>query len=169
MTTSQYRSEVTEEGTGIVRVTRKFAAPRPMVWKAMTEPELVKRWLVGPPGWSMPICEMDVRVGGTYRWWWVSDEDDQEFGFRGEYHEVEAPERLVNTEYFEQGNTDESMGDGSHVTLTLTEQDGVTTAVTVMDFHTAQARADALATGMTEGMEMSYQLLDTLLEEQKKG
>ena len=66
-----------------VKVTREFKARRELVYKAHTVPELVQRWLLGPPGWTMPVCEMDVRVGGKYRWRWRSVEDGKEFGFHG--------------------------------------------------------------------------------------
>lgn len=167
MTATPYRSEVTLEGDSIVRVKRKFHAPRALVWKAYTDPALVQRWQLGPPGWSMPVCEMDVRVGGSFRWWYKEDEGDQEFGFHGEYLKVEKPSRLMTTEHFDDGNTGEFMGEATLVTVTFTESDGVTTVVTEMDFHTAEAREGALATGMTDGMELSYQLLDTLLDETK--
>jgi Activator of Hsp90 ATPase homolog 1-like protein len=64
-----------------VRVVRSFSAPRKLVWDAHTKPELMQRWMLGPPGWSMPVCEIDLRVGGAYRWRWRSDEDGKEFGF----------------------------------------------------------------------------------------
>ena len=81
-----------------VKVTRSFKAPRALVYKAYTDPTLVQRWLLGPPGWSMPVCEMDVRVGGRYRWRWRSDQDGSEFGFAGTFREVQPPSRLVHTE-----------------------------------------------------------------------
>jgi uncharacterized protein YndB with AHSA1/START domain len=63
-----------------VLVKRSFDAPAQLVWRAYTEPDLVRRWLLGPPGWSMPVCEMDVRLGGKYRWRWRSSGAGQEFG-----------------------------------------------------------------------------------------
>jgi uncharacterized protein YndB with AHSA1/START domain len=78
-----------------VKVTRTFRARRQLVYEAYTKPELVRRWLLGPPGWTMPVCEMDVRPGGKYRWRWRSDEDGKEFGFHGEFREVSPPEKLV--------------------------------------------------------------------------
>ena len=78
-----------------IRVTRVFDAPRSLIFECHTQPELVRRWLLGPPGWSMPVCEIDLRVGGQYRYVWRSDTDGGEFGFRGEYREIRAPERVV--------------------------------------------------------------------------
>ena len=66
-----------------VKVTRSFKAPKALVYRAYTEPALMRRWLVGYPGWTMPVCDMDVRVGGSYRWRWKNDEDNSEFGFFG--------------------------------------------------------------------------------------
>ena len=79
------KAEVTLPGDSQVKVTRGFRAPRALVYRAFTEPKLLQQWMLGPPGWSMPVCEMDVRVGGRYRWRWRSDQDGSEFGFHGEF------------------------------------------------------------------------------------
>ena len=84
------KAQVTLPSDREVKVTRSFKAARPLVYRAYTEPALVQRWLLGPPGWSMPVCEMDVRVGGRYRWRWRSDKDASEFGFAGTFREVTA-------------------------------------------------------------------------------
>lgn len=146
-----------------VKVVRAFNAPRELVYKAYTTPELMQRWLLGPPGWTMPVCEMDVRVGGKFRWRWRSIEGSQEFGFHGEFRVVEPGRRLVHTEYYDPGDVGGDMGEGSLITVELTEQDGVTTMSTLMDFYTKAARDAAMSTGMTDGMEMTYQRLDELL------
>ena len=88
------KAQVTMPSDREVAVTRSFKAPRALVFRAHTEPELVRRWMLGPPGWSMPVCEMDVRVGGSYRWRWRSDTDGKEFGFVGTFREVQPPSRL---------------------------------------------------------------------------
>jgi uncharacterized protein YndB with AHSA1/START domain len=150
-----------------VKVTRSFKAPRTLVYRAYTEPDLVRQWLLGPPGWSMPVCEMDVRVGGRYRWRWRNEKDGKEFGFAGSFREVQPASRLVHTETYDSGTVgDDFPGNEALVTVTFTENSGLTTVVTLIDFGSKQARDAALATGMTGGMEQSYQLLDTLLEEQ---
>src|SRR5580765_889882 len=92
------KAQVTLPSDREVKVTRSFKAARPLVYRAYTEPALVQRWLLGPPGWSMPVCEMDVRVGGRYRWRWRSNEGGKEFGFHGEFKEVDAPGKLVHSE-----------------------------------------------------------------------
>ena len=148
-----------------VEVTRRFRAPRQLVYAAYTEPRLVQRWLLGPPGWTMPVCEMDVRVGGKYRWRWRSDEGGQEFGFHGEFLEVSPPARLVHVEYYDPGDLGDDMGDGAVITVTFQEEDGVTTLTSRMEFKTKAARDAALSTGMTDGMEQSYQRLDEVLAE----
>jgi uncharacterized protein YndB with AHSA1/START domain len=148
-----------------VKVTRQFNAPRELVYEAYTTPALVKRWLLGPPGWTMPVCEMDVRVGGKYRWRWRNDDDGKEFGFHGTFQEVAAPARLVHTEFYDPGDVGGDMGNGALITVELTERRGVTTLVSLMDFGSKEARDAALSTGMTDGMEISYQLLDSLLAE----
>src|SRR5690606_13020610 len=102
---------------------------------------------------------------GKYRWRWRSDADGKEFGFHGEFREVVPPSRLVHLEYYDPGDIGGDMGNGALITLELTEQGGVTTATTLMDFGTRQARDAALSTGMTDGMEVSFSLLDKVLEE----
>src|SRR4030095_10294502 len=84
-----------------VVVTRGFDAPRKLVWDAYTKPELLKRWLTGPPGWTFAVCEMDLRVGGKYRWVWRGPEG-QELAVGGTYEEVVPGERLVSTERYDQ-------------------------------------------------------------------
>jgi uncharacterized protein YndB with AHSA1/START domain len=105
-----------------VKVVRSFKAPRDLVYKAYTTPDWVKRWLLGPPGWTMPVCEMDVRVGGKYRWRWRSDDGGKEFGFHGAFNEVNAPVRLVHTEYYDPGDVGGDMGDGALITVDFVEE-----------------------------------------------
>jgi uncharacterized protein YndB with AHSA1/START domain len=160
------KAQVTLPSDREVKVTRSFKAPRALVYRAYTEPELVRRWLLGPPGWSMPVCEMAVRVGGCYRWRWRSDENGKEFGFAGTFREVQPSAKLVHTEAYDPG----TLGDGypgneAIVTVTFTEGGGVTTVTALIDFGSKEARDAAVATGMTDGMEQSYQLLDGLLND----
>ena len=147
-----------------VMVVRKFQAPRALVYDAFTRPELLRRWLLGPPGWTMPVCEMDVRVGGRFRWRWRSEEDGSEFGFHGEFLEVDPPSRLRHTESFDPGDIGGSMGEAV-VTTEFTERGDVTTVTTRIEYASREARDGALSTGMTDGMEASYSLLDRLLRE----
>src|SRR6058998_2613091 len=94
--------QITTRGDRELVMTRAFAAPRRMVFDAFTKPELVRRWLLGPPGWSMPVCEIDLRVGGSYRYVWKHDRTGEEMGMGGVFREIVRPERLVATERFDQ-------------------------------------------------------------------
>jgi uncharacterized protein YndB with AHSA1/START domain len=162
--------EVTLPSDHEVRVVRTFNAPRALVWDAHTKPELVKKWMLGPPGWTMPVCEMDVRVGGKYRWRWRSEEDGKEFGFHGTFMEVKAPSKIVHDEYYDPGDVGGAMptNDPAHITLELSESGGVTTLVNTMRFASKEARDGAVSTGMTDGMEMGYARLDDMFAGQAK-
>jgi uncharacterized protein YndB with AHSA1/START domain len=167
MQTTTDKAQVTLPSDREVLVTRSFKAPRALVYRAYTEPELVRRWLLGPPGWSMPVCEMDVRVGGRFQWRWRSGEDGSEFGFSGTFREVQPSSKIVHTEAYEPGSVGGGYpGNDALVTVTFTGDGGVTTVSTLIDFGSKEARDAAIATGMTGGMEQSYQLLDRLLNEQ---
>ena len=146
-----------------VRVTRTFNAPRQLVWAAHTKPELVQKWQ-GYAGWDMPVCDMDVRVGGNYKWLWRNLEDGKQFGFFGTFTEVDDPSKLVHEQYFDPGEMDFTMpaGDPCIVSLELGEQYGVTTLVCNLTFASKEARNDAISTGMTDGMEHSYTRLDDM-------
>ena len=141
-----------------IQVARAFDAPAQRIFDFHTKPGLVRQWLLGPPGWSMPICEIDLRVGGAYRYHWRSDAGDREFGVRGVFQEVDAPRRIVNTEQMD-GRDGEAQ-----VTLTFLESAGKTTLTTTIRFASKQARDEALETGMTDGMAMSYDRLETSLQ-----
>ena len=160
------KAQVTLPSEREVKVTRSFKAPRALVYRAYTEPQLVQRWLLGPPGWSMPVCEMDVRVGGRYRWRWRNDQDGSEFGFTGTFREVQPAARLVHTEAYDPGTVGDGYpGNEAIVVITFGEESGVTTVTTLIDFGSKDARNAAVATGMTDGMEQSYELLDRLLSD----
>ena len=92
---------VTARGDREIVMTRTFNAPRRLVWEAYTKPELLKKWLLGPDGWYFITCEVDLRVGGKYRYVWKNDEKNQTLGMGGEYREIAAPGRLVCTEKFD--------------------------------------------------------------------
>src|ERR687885_209634 len=78
--------------------TRVFDAPRRLVWEAHTSPEHVPHWMLGPEGWTMPVCEIDLRPGGAWHFVWRRADGTEEFEMRGEYREIVPPERLVYTE-----------------------------------------------------------------------
>ena len=140
-------------------MTRDFDAPRDLVFEAFTKPELLKRWLLGPPGWSMVVCDIDLKVGGAYRYVWRRDGDGTDMGMGGVYREIVAPERIVSTEKF-----DESWYPGEAVgTLVLTERDGRTTITQTMLYATREARHGVLKSGMESGVAASYDRLDGVL------
>lgn len=147
-----------------VRVTRKFKAPAQLVWDAHTKPELVRKWMYGFEGWSLPICEMDVRVGGAYRWRWRNDEDEQEMGFFGKYIEVIPNTRIVYDQHYDPGSLGVPMtSEPTIITTVFTESGAFTTLTVTMLFASKAERDAAVATGMTDGMELSYQRMDALL------
>ncbi len=139
-------------------VTRAFDAPREMVWDCYTVPELLKQWY-GLPDWEMTVCEIDLRVGGKWRYV-TKAPDGFEMGQSGEYREVAKPARIVNTEIFDMDWT----GGETLVTLTL-ERDGAERTIATMKvlYANKEARDGALATPMAEGMEIGFKRLDELL------
>lgn len=140
-------------------ITRAFDAPRASVFRALTTPALVKRWLLGPGGWTMPVCEIDLKPGGTFRYLWRRDRE--EMGVSGTFREIVPPERIVHTEVF----NDDWTGGGSLVTTMLDEMDGRTTMSMTIHYASPESRAIALASGMLEGMTVTYDRLDAMLAE----
>jgi uncharacterized protein YndB with AHSA1/START domain len=157
-------AEVSMPSDREVQVKRSFDAPAKLVWQAYSEPDLLRRWLSGMPGWSMPVCEMDVRVGGKYRWRWRSDEGGEEFGFSGKLLEVAPHSRIVHTQHYDADDLNASMGKEPYVvTVTFSEANGITSVTTTIRFASKEDRDAAFSTGMTDGMEMNYKLLDKVL------
>ncbi len=141
-----------------IAMTRVFDAPRSLVFDALTKPELIKQWLFGPPDWSMPVCEIDLRVGGAYRFLWRGP-DGTEMGVRGVTREIVAPERFAVTERF-----DEAWYPGEAlVTYVLVEQGGKTTLTLTVRYESREARDIALKSPMEQGVTMSYDRLAELL------
>jgi uncharacterized protein YndB with AHSA1/START domain len=151
--------QLTAPGEREIVMTRGFDAPRQLVFDAHTKPELIKRWLLGPPGWSMPVCEIDLRVGGKYRYVWRHDRNGNEMGMGGLYREIVAPERIVNTERF-----DEAWYPGEALnTLVLVEKGGRTTLTQTVRYESREARDAVLKSGMESGVAASYERLADLL------
>lgn len=170
-TTEKFTAQVMLPSDTEVRVTRSFRAPRTLVWQAHTVPSLARRWLLGYPGWTMPVCEMDVRVGGTYRWRWRQDSDGAEIGFFGTFSEVNEPAKLTYDQFYDPDGFTSAMQTDNRCVINgaFTETNGITTLVTTMDFGSKEARDAAVSTGMTDGMEVNYQNLDKTLAEQQGG
>ena len=165
------KAQVSLPGDTQVRVTRDFKAPRTLVWQAHTDPKLVRRWMLGPPGWSMPVCDMDVRPGGKYRWRWRSDENGAEFGFHGDFREVVAPGTMTHAEYYDPGDVGGAMdvSQPAIIKTSFAEKNGITTLEMIMTFASKEIRDAAVSTGMTDGMEMGYERLDKLFAEEQAG
>jgi uncharacterized protein YndB with AHSA1/START domain len=150
---------ITAQGDREIVVTRVFDAPRRLVFDAYTKPALVKTWLLGPDGWSMPVCEIDLRVGGKYRYVWKNDADGREMGMGGIYREVVAPERIVSTEVF-----DEAWYPGEAVdAIVLIERDGKTTLTQTILYNSRETRDAVLKSPMQTGMAASYDKLEKVL------
>jgi uncharacterized protein YndB with AHSA1/START domain len=156
--------QVSMRGDREIVMTRVFHAPRGLVFEAMTKPELVKKWLLGPPGWTMPVCEIDLRVGGKYRYVW-RHANGNEMGMGGVYREIAIPERLVATEKFDQAwYPGEAVG-----TLLLSEQEGKTTVTQTVLYQSREARDGILKSGMESGVAASYDRLEEVLASQGAG
>jgi uncharacterized protein YndB with AHSA1/START domain len=148
-------------------ITRVFEAPRELVFDAWTNPKHVPHWLLGPEGWTMPVCEIDLWVGGTWHFVWRRAESaaepgcdgTTEFGMSGVYKEVVPPERVVHTEVWGP-EWPETLN-----TLVLTEQGGKTISTLTILYATKEARDAALKTGMMDGVNVSYERLDGYLLE----
>jgi uncharacterized protein YndB with AHSA1/START domain len=133
-------------------MTRVFDAPRRLVWEAWTDAEHVSQWLLGPEGWTMPVCEIDLRPGGEWHFVWRRAEG-AEMEMRGEYREITPPERLVSTESWGE-DWPETLN-----TLILAEEDGKTTVTQTVLYPSKEARDAALGTGMQEGASQSFERL----------
>jgi uncharacterized protein YndB with AHSA1/START domain len=141
-------------------ITRQFDAPRHLVFACYTQPPLIRRWLNGAPGWTMPVCEFEPRVGGKYRYEWKSP-DGYVMAMGGVIREIEPVERIVTAEVFD----DDWTGGETISTIRLDEANAQTTLVNTIIYSSKEARDGALATPMAEGMEMGFANLDLLLAE----
>ncbi|MGA9814860.1 MAG: SRPBCC family protein [Terriglobales bacterium] len=147
--------KVTTAGDREIVMTRVFDAPRPLVFAAFTRPELLKRWF-GPRGWSLVVCEVDLKVGGTFRFV-LRGPDGAEMGMRGVYRELVPPERSVHMESFDQFPGE------SQVTTVLVEQGGKTTLTATVLYPSQEVRDAVVKSGMEHGAAESYDRLAELL------
>jgi uncharacterized protein YndB with AHSA1/START domain len=154
---------VTSSGTAVltlptetqILITREFNAPKHLVFKAWTTPELIKRWWHAKRG-EATVADVDLRVGGKWRWVMVTD-DGHEVAFHGEYREIVPNERIVSTEFFE-GAPPES--EGSVNTITFTEVDGRTAVTLLMQLASKEERDAIIDTGMEAGLQDALDLLE---------
>jgi uncharacterized protein YndB with AHSA1/START domain len=141
-----------------IAMTRVFDAPRQLVYDAWTKPELLKRWLGVFGGWVLAVCEIDLKVGGTYRYLWHGP-DGAEMGMRGVYRGIVPAERIVCTEVF-----DQPWYEGEAVdTLTFVEMDGKTTATTTVLYASKAVRDAVLKSPMEHGVAAGYDTLEQIL------
>jgi uncharacterized protein YndB with AHSA1/START domain len=149
--------EVTTPSDREIAMTRVFNAPARLVFDAWTKPELIKRWLGVRAGWTMAVCEVDLKVGGAYRFVWRGP--DMTMGMRGVYREIVRPERLVSTEVF-----DDPWYEGEAVdTMVLVERDGKTTVTTTVRYASREVRDAVIKSGMATGVAEGYDKLAELL------
>jgi uncharacterized protein YndB with AHSA1/START domain len=150
---------VMASGDREIVMTRAFDAPRDLVFDAFIKPELIKRWLLGPDGWTMIVCEFDPRPGGKYRYVWRRDKDGTQMGMGGVIQEIMPPARIVSTEKF-----DEAWYPGEAVgTIVLVEKDGKTWVTQTVRYDSREARDGVLESPMESGVAASYDRLAALL------
>lgn len=150
--------QLTAEGDREIVIVRAFDAPRQLLFDCWTQPPLIRRWLTGPEDWSFAVCEVDLQVGGRYRYVW-RNQDGRDMGMGGIFREVVPGERLVSTELFDEDWT----GGETLVTITFKER-GTTTAVTTTVLYSSKETRDmVLKSGMAEGLEAGYDRLEQQL------
>jgi uncharacterized protein YndB with AHSA1/START domain len=144
-----------------IMMTRVFDAPRALVFEAMTTPALVKRWLTGPAPWIMSVCEMDLKVGGAYRYVWSNPKNGESMGAGGQYEEIVRPERVVSSERFDKA----WYAGAARVTQVLSESGGKTTLTMTLRYESKETRDMVLKSPMEKGVGISYDNLSGLLAE----
>jgi uncharacterized protein YndB with AHSA1/START domain len=150
--------QITRTSPTTLTITRHFAAPPARVWAAHTDPALLRQWMGGYDGWTMTVCDVDLRLGGTFRYAFLETATGYSFAITGTYDVIEAPHRMVHIEIMHMPDPTpedrvetrfDAEGTGTLITMTMT----------VVDAATMEAM---IATGMTDGMEVSYKRLETL-------
>jgi uncharacterized protein YndB with AHSA1/START domain len=150
--------KLSTRGDREIVLTRVFDALRRGIFDAYTKPELVRQWLLGPPGWSMPVCEIDLKVGGAYRYVWRHI-SGREMGMNGLYRAITPQQRIVCTEQY-----DDTWYPGEALaTITLVERRGATTLTTAIRYVSEEARDKVLTSGMERGVAASYDRLEEIL------
>lgn len=150
--------ELTTPTPTSIRVVRSFDAPVELVWRAHTEPELVKQWMAGPPGHTLPVCEIDLRVGGKARYVWKNPQF--EMGMTAEFQEIVEHERIVYTEVYDQWPAGSAT-----VTATFTRKSERTTVTVDIEYASQAARDESIQFGFETGYQASYESLDGLLRQ----
>jgi uncharacterized protein YndB with AHSA1/START domain len=152
---------IVAQGDREIAITRIFDAKSQLVYDAMTKPELMKRWLFGPDGWELAVCEVDLRPGGVFRYVWRHKARGTDMGMGGIFLELDAPAKIVHKEVFEEDWT----GGETVVTTWLTELGGRTKLEMTIRYASSEARDGALKSGMAQGMEAGYARLDEIFQQ----
>jgi len=151
------RMKLETEGDTHVLVTRRFAAPPEAVYRAHTDPALIQKWLLGPEGWTMPVCIVDPKSGGQFRYEWTNGKGHS-FYIAGEFLTLEPPHRIVHVErMYLPDPTPEN-----HIETTFVADGDGTLMRMRMTLPDPETRASMLATGMEGGMEASYERLEAM-------
>jgi uncharacterized protein YndB with AHSA1/START domain len=154
--TRSHSAKLTFPADDQILITREFAAPAHLVYRAVTEPDLVKRWWNAKRG-EVTTCEIDLRVGGKWRYV-MSTPEGFEVAFHGEYREIVPNERVVTTEAFEGAPDPDS--NATINTMTLAEHDGATTLTVLVECPSPEVRNAIVESGMEAGLQDAYDLLD---------
>jgi uncharacterized protein YndB with AHSA1/START domain len=155
---TEHQLKVTTSDREVV-MTRGFDAPRELVFDAFTKPELVKRWMRGPDGWSLAVCDIALKIGGAFRYVWRNDADGHEFVVSGVYTEVTRPERVAHTEKFD----DPEYPGESLETWAFDERDGVTTLTTTLLYESMEACKKAVELGAVQDATSCYDQIAAVL------
>lgn len=147
------------EGDRSLRFKRFFEAPPGLVFDCLTKAELVQKWLTGPPPMQMVECEIDAKVGGSFRYAWSGPNGEHRFGMKGTFKEISVPDRIVHTEVFDE---DWTGGETLCTTLLIPQENG-TMMDLLVQYATPEARAGAMQTDMKDGMSQSYDKMDGIL------
>jgi uncharacterized protein YndB with AHSA1/START domain len=153
-------TQITTPSDHEILITRNFDLPRTRLFNAWTSPNDVPNWMLGPDGWTMPVCEIDLRPGGKWHFVWRKG-DGSEMAMNGVYREIKSPERLVSTENWG-GDFPETIN-----TVVLTEEHGQTKMALTITYPNKEARDRVLKTGMTDGMEPTFRRLEQYLSDQR--
>lgn len=143
-----------------IEVTRTFHAPVEKVWESFTDADLVRDWMMGPPGWTMPVCEMDFRIGGAYENVFRDEDSGAQISIVGDFREIEPFRKIVQDEKHVIGDAADEHRHETVVTFYFEADEGRTTVTTLIEYATREARDEALATGMAAAMEQGYQRID---------
>lgn len=156
--------KVSAPGEREILLTRLFDAPRDLVFDAFTQPELLKRWMFGPEGWSLPVCDIELKTGGKMHYVW-KHKDGTSMGMSGTFREIKRPSRIIHTELFDEDWT----GGETLVTTLFTEKDRKTLVEQTILYSSRAARDAALKSPMEDGVAQGYDRLDKLLASEADG